>query len=93
MVVDTGSMEAALQVGRWLTEETLRVYRMHNLGAKAKPPIRRFLDRLPDRFETSDAKEVAEANDIARRTLFKWLDNLQDSGDVEKIRRGLYRKT
>jgi hypothetical protein len=93
MVVDTGSMEAALQVGRWLTDETLRVYRMHTLGANAKPPIRRFLERLPKTFETSDAKDIAEANDIARRTLFKWLDDLQESGTLEKVKRGLYRKT
>jgi hypothetical protein len=91
--VDAASMEAALQVGRWLTAETLRVYRKHNLGTKAQPPIRRFLEALPERFETSDAKEVAEANDIARRTLFKWLDDLQESGALEKIKRGLYRKT
>ena len=92
MVVDTESMEAALQVGRWLTEETLRVYRMHNLGAKAKPPIRRFLDRLPDRFETSDAKEIAASNDIPERTCEKWLRDLTDSSDLEKVKRGLYRK-
>ena len=90
--VDAESMEAALQVGEWLTGETLRVYRMHNLGAKAKPPIRRFLERLPERFETSDAKEIAEANDIPERTCEKWLRDLTDSSDLEKIKRGLYRK-
>ncbi|PSQ96954.1 MAG: hypothetical protein BRD55_04765 [Bacteroidetes bacterium SW_9_63_38] len=90
--VDAASVEAALQVGRWLTEETLRVYRMHNLGAKAKPPIRRFLERLPDRFETSDAKEVAASNDIPERTCEKWLRDLTDASDLEKIKRGLYRK-
>ena len=90
--VDADSMEAALQVGRWFTDETLRVYRMHNLGAEAKPPIRRFLESLPDRFETSDAKEIAASNDIPESTMYKWLNDLQESGDAEKIRRGLYRK-
>lgn len=85
-------MEAALQVGQWLTGETLRVYRRHNLGAKAKPPIRRFLERLPERFETSDAKEIAESNDIPKRTCEKWLRDLTDSSDLEKIKRGLYQK-
>jgi len=93
MVVDTESMEAALQVGRWLTEETLRVYRMHNLGAKAKPPIRRFLDRLPDTFETSDAKDIAEEDEIPESTMQNWFNRLQESGDLEKIKHGLYRKT
>jgi hypothetical protein len=90
--VDADSMEAALQIGRWLTDETLRVYRMHNLGAKAKPPIRRFLESLPDRFETSDAKEIAASNDIPERTCEKWLRDLTDSSDLEKIKRGVYRK-
>jgi hypothetical protein len=90
--VDAGSMEAALQLGQWLTEETLRVYRMHSLGGRAKPPIRRFLERLPERFETSDAKEIAESNDIPERTCEKWLRDLTDSSDLEKIKRGLYRK-
>jgi hypothetical protein len=90
--VDADSMEAALQVGRWFTDETLRVYRTHNLGAKAKPPIRRFLERLPDKFETSEAKEIAEANDIPESTMYKWMNELQESGDLAKLRRGLYRK-
>ncbi len=90
--VDGGSMEAALQIGQWLTCETLRVYRKHNLGAKAKPPIRRFLELLPERFETSDAKEIAESNDIPERTCEKWLRDLTDDSDLEKIKRGLYRK-
>ena len=86
-------MEAALQIGQWLTEETLRVYRMHNLGAKAKPPIRRFLDRLPDTFETSDAKDIAEEDEIPESTMHNWFNRLQESGDLEKIKHGLYRKT
>jgi hypothetical protein len=90
--VDAESMETALQIGQWLTDETLRVYRTHNLGAKAKPPIRRFLERLPERFETSDAKEIAESNDVPERTCEKWLRNLTDDSDLEKIKRGLYQK-
>jgi hypothetical protein len=90
--VTEATMEDALRLGEWLTEETLRVYQEHNLGAEARPPIRRFLDRLPERFETSDAKEIAEVDDLAESTMFKWLNDLQESGDVEKLQRGLYRK-
>jgi hypothetical protein len=86
------TMQGALRLGEWLTEETLRVYEEHNLGAEARPPIRRFLDKLPERFETSDAKEIAEVDDLAESTMFKWLNDLQESGDVEKLQRGLYRK-
>jgi len=91
--VDAGSMEAALQIGQWLTGETLRVYRKHNLGTRSRPPIRRFLERLPDQFKTSDAKEIAEMDEIPESTMYEWLSRLQESGDLEKIKRGLYLKT
>jgi len=90
--VDRSSMKAALQLGQWLTGETLRVYRMHNLGAKARPPIRRFLDRLPERFETSKAVEIAGEEEIPKRTAKKWLSDLVESSDLDRIKRGLYRK-
>lgn len=91
--LDSESMEAALRIGRWLTRETLRVYQQLSLDAEAVPPIRRFLHRLPDQFETADAKQIAEDDEIPRRTLFDWLDKLQESGDLEKVKRGVYRKT
>jgi len=91
--VDAASMEAALRVGQWLTNETLRLYHELNLDDAALPPIRRFLGRLPDRFETAEAKEIAEEDEIPRRTLFDWLDKLQESGDLERVKRGHYRKT
>jgi hypothetical protein len=91
--VDAESMDAALEIGQWLTNETLRVYRRHNLGAEAKPPKRLFLEQLPDRFKTSEAEKIAESRELPRRTLFKWLKDLQESGILEKLRRGVYRKT
>jgi predicted transcriptional regulator of viral defense system len=36
---------------------------------------------------------VADAEDVARRTLFKWLKDLQSDGLLEKVQRGQYRKT
>lgn len=91
--VDAQSMEAAIEVGRWLTRETLRVYERLGLATEAKSPVQLFLRQLPDQFKTKDAKEVAEENEIPRRTMFDWLDRLQESGTLERIRRGVYRKT
>ena len=90
--VGAASIEAAIQIGQWLKEETLRVYRKHNFGTRSRPPIRRFLERLPDQFKTSDAKEIAETDEIPESTMYEWFNRLQESGDLEKIRRGLYRK-
>jgi hypothetical protein len=90
--VDRESMEAGLQIGEWLTRETLRVYDELSLDDEAVPPIRRFLRRLPDEFRTREAKQIADEDDLPRSTFFDWLDKLQESGDLEKIKRGLYRK-
>jgi hypothetical protein len=90
--VDLESMEAALQIGQWLTDETLRVYHELNLDDEAQSPIRRFLHRLPDRFETADAKRIADEDEIPESTMYEWLNRLQESGDLDKIKRGLYRK-
>jgi DNA primase len=90
--VDAASMEAALEIGQWLTNETLRVYNELNLDNAALSPKQRFLQRLPDRFETAEAKEIAEEDEIPERTCEKWLRDLVEASDLEKIKRGLYRK-
>jgi DNA primase len=90
--VDAASMEAALEIGQWLTGETLRVYNELNLDDAALSPKRRFLQRLPDRFKTAEAKEIAEEDEIPERTCEKWLRDLVDGPNLEKIKRGLYQK-
>ncbi len=91
--VDAASMEAALEIGQWLTCETLRVYKEMGLDDAALSPKRRLLQRLPDRFETAEAIEVAEEEEIPERTCKKWLRDLVDGPNLEKIKRGLYLKS
>jgi predicted transcriptional regulator len=73
--------------------ETLRVYETLGLGAETLDPPERFLQRLPSTFSTGEAKEAADAEHVARRTLFKWLKDLQSDGLLEKVQRGQYRTT
>jgi len=91
--VEVPVVERAITVARWGLRETLRVYETLGLGAEALDPPERFLQQLPRTFSTGEAKEAAEAEDIARRTLFKWLKQLQSDGLLTKIRRGQYQKT
>ncbi|MCS4155055.1 hypothetical protein GGQ03_002349 [Salinibacter ruber] len=91
--VNAESIEIALQIGKWLTDETLRVYHKMGLDDTAVSPMRRFLQRLPDSFKTADAKEIAEEDDIPESTMYDWFNKLQESGALEKIKRGLYCKT
>ncbi|WP_263841509.1 DUF3987 domain-containing protein [Salinibacter sp.] len=90
--VDKESMTAALRVGKWLTNETFRVYQELDLDEEALPPKLRLLKLLPDKFRTKEAKEVAEEEGIPERTCQKWLGDLRDDSKLEKIRRGLYSK-
>lgn len=91
--VDADSIEAAITLGTWLTSETLRVYDELGLDSEAIPPIQRFLARLPDKFHTSKAKDVAQAQEVAERTCEDWLKKLVEAGDLERVRRGLYQKS
>jgi hypothetical protein len=90
--VDDESMELAIQLGRWLTKETIRVYHDLGLEGEAVSPEKRFLRRLPDRFETAEAPEIAEEDEIPESTMYEWFNRLQKSGDLKKLKRGLYRK-
>ena len=91
--VERPILSRAITVAQWGLRETLRVYETLGLGAECLDPPERFLQQLPSTFSTSEAKEVAEAEDVARRTLFKWLKELQKDGLLTKIRRGQYQKT
>lgn len=83
-------MEAAQDVVRWLPNETLGVYLKIGLDTESLSPTKPFLHELQATFKTAQAKRIAEKEDIPKRTCEKWL---RDLVDLEKIKRGLYRKT
>jgi hypothetical protein len=91
--VSEATMRNALTLGQWLTNETLRVYGELSLDENALDPKLRFLNALPDEFKTAEARAIAEADGITERTLYRWLVDLQESGAVRKLKRGLYQKT
>ena len=90
--VSAATMKSAVRLGQWLTRETLRVYENLKLDEEALQPIQRFAHMLPEEFRTKEAKAVADEEGIPDRTMYDWLDKLQDAGNLEKVRRGLYRK-
>ena len=69
------------------------MYAALDLGAKPLDPPERFLQQLPQTFTTAEAKEVAQSSEVPRRTMFRWLDRLQEDGRIERIGRGRYQKT
>ena len=91
--VDRHTLSDGIRLAGWCLRETLRVYRTHELGAEPLDPPERFLRRMPPSFSTAEAEEKAEEMDVPRRTLFKWLGDLQDEGKLKRIHRGRYEKT
>ena len=79
-------------MARWCLRGTLQVYATLGLGAKPLNPPERFLHQLPAAFTTAEARADAEDAGVPRRTMFRGLDELQESGALEKRGRGRYRK-
>ena len=53
---------------------------------------RMLLGLLPEEFETKTLVDEAKAQGIPRRTIFRWADEWQQTGIVEKVSHGLYKK-
>ena len=90
--VERPALDRAVTMAQWGLRETLRVYETLGLAEECLDPPERFVQRLPETFTTSEAEEAAEAADVARRTLFKWLKDLQKDGLLTKVGRGKYKK-
>lgn len=90
--VRAATVRRATRLAKWLRNETLRVYDELSLVSGAIPPIKRFLNELPEEFRTSEAASIAHAEGIPERTMYDWLKKLQDVRDIEKVKRGLYQK-
>ena len=88
--LDSDTLSAGITIGRWLQEETLRVYEELGLAGEALPPCLQFLQKLPKQFETADAEQAAEQAGVSRRSMYRWLERLQSKGHVRKAKRGLY---
>jgi hypothetical protein len=91
--VDRHTLSDRIRLAGWCLRETLRVYETLGLAEECLDSSERFLQRLPEMFSTSDAEEAADAAEGARRTLFKWLKDLQKEGPPTMLRRGQYQKT
>ena len=77
-------------MARWCLRGTRQVYATLGLGAKPLNPPERFLRQLPAAFTTAEARADAEDAGVPRRTMFRGLDELQESGALEKLGRGRY---
>ena len=51
-----------------------------------------LLSLLPEEFETKTLLDEAKAQGVSRRTVFNWSDEWMETGIVQKIRHGVYKK-
>ena len=97
-------MEAGLLLGLLLTEhsilEALRI--RPSLGDLDKAQLkgsgcmtgdqRAFYDALPNAFSTSEAKTIAEDQEVPNSTFYHWLNRFVEMGILEKPQHGEYAK-
>ena len=85
-------MAGGIRLATWLRAETLRVFDVLELDRMAMPPEEQMLSSLPEQFTTQQAYDAAYSNgaDVTERTVRNWLEALQHSGKLRKIKRGYY---
>jgi hypothetical protein len=93
--IDRKSVVGGIRLAAWLRAETLRVFDVLELDSVAMPPEEQMLSKLPETFTTPEAYDAAAAigANVTERTVRNWLDALQSSGKVRKLKRGHYKWT
>ena len=92
--IDEVSMQSGIRIAQWFYRETHRVHDELALRNAARDPLMRFLEALPEtgQFTTAEVKEIASDKGIPRSTMYDWITKLKEQGDLQKLKRGLYRK-
>ena len=91
--------QMAEMIGNKLILHMAAAYRMIKGKEEVAVPKVEVLDQrkmllglLPEEFETKTLVDEAKAQGIPRRTIFRWADEWQQTGIVEKVSHGLYKK-
>ncbi|MBR4704298.1 MAG: DUF3987 domain-containing protein [Paludibacteraceae bacterium] len=91
--------QTAEMIGNKLILHMAAAYRMIKGAEEVSVPKVQPLDQrqmllslLPEEFETKTLLEEAKSQGISRRTVIYWNDEWQQTGVVQKIRHGVYRK-
>ena len=92
---DTDYATAEL-IGNKLILHMAAAYRMIKGAEEVSVPKVQVLDQrqmlLPEEFEMKTLVEEAKSQGLTERTAFRWNDEWQQNGVVQKIRHGVYRK-
>ena len=91
--------QTAELIGNKLILHMAAAYRMIKGAEEVSVPKVQALDQrkmllslLPEEFETKTLLDEAKSQGISRRTVIYWNDEWQQTGAVQKVRHGVYRK-
>ena len=92
--------QTAEMIGNKLILHMAAAYRMIKGAEEVSVPKVQALDQrqmllslLPEEFETKTLVEEAKLQGLTERTAFRWNDEWQQVGAVQKVRHGVYRKS
>ena len=92
--------ETAEMIGNKLILHMAAAYRMIKGAEEVSVPKVQALDQrqmllslLPEEFEMKTLVEEAKLQGLTERTAFRWNDEWQQNGVVQKVRHGVYRKS
>ena len=100
LICSDSDYQTAELIGNKLILHMAAAYRMIKGAEQPSVPKIQPLDQrqmllslLPPEFETKTLLEEAKSQGISRRTVIYWNDEWQQTGVVQKIRHGVYRKS
>ena len=100
LICSDSDYQTAELIGNKLILHMAAAYRMIKGAEQPSVPKIQPLDQrqmllslLPPEFETKTLLEEAKSQGISRRTVIYWNDEWQQTGAVQKIRHGVYRKS
>ena len=99
VVCSEDDFEAILLIGHKLLLHSAMMYQMLPQNKDAAPGEigesliqKQFFQMLPTDFSKQDAVKMAEVLGVAEATMKRWLTKYTQSGDLQRIEQGIYRK-
>ena len=100
LICSDSDYQTAELIGNKLILHMASAYRMIKGAEQPSVPKIQPLDQramllslLPPEFETKTLLDEAKSQGISRRTVIYWNDEWQQTGAVQKMRHGVYRKS
>lgn len=82
----------SMSLGSTYLEHLIQVYELTSRKSDSQSPKTSFFNSLPDEFETSTAIEIGKQHGKKQRTVEDYLTKLCDTGLLQRLEQGKYKK-